>query len=912
GAGADTMNGGAGNDYYYVDNKLDVVNETDKTMTAVDPKNQAAKSVVAKDLGGKDTVESTSSYVLGDYVENLVLKGISGTSGTGNASNNVITGNSGDNLLTGLAGNDTLIGDEGNDTLDGGLGMDVLNGGDGSDVYLVNNISDKIIDSSGDEDQIISSVDYDLSTTPDVEWLTLFGNAISATGNDLNNLLQEQDGGKNNNDFSGAAGDDSLDGQGGNDTLDGGLGNDTLNGGDGEDTAIFNGSKDDYNIIYNADANEIIVSYSGSDSEIANDGEEDTLLNIEFVKFSDSDLAVPVTELPAVFNIIDIPPVIITPPPVTELPAIFISEPNISITEGNDGTTSAQISISLNSASNDVVTVNYKTSDGSATADSDYTATNGTLTFAKGQTTQTINVDIVGDNLMEDDENFNVSLSSPTNAKLSNGNAKITILTDDLPTENNDKLIATVGNDSIDALSGNDSIDGTDGNDTVLGGAGNDTLIGGTGDDLLSGNDDNDVLIDDSGKDVMSGGAGDDVFKPAGEKGSVFIEDTGGMDTLDASNAVKGVQLDLNAGKTSNVGGRIVTINDGGEISDPLDVFFLQDLTGSFSDDLPNVKEVVPQVVKTLDDFQKDTQIGLGSFMDKPIGSFGSAKLDYVYHTDLAMTHDAAVFSMALTTLNLGSGVDWAEAQLEALLQVALHSNDIGFRDNAVKTVVMMTDADYHKAGDASFLPANNGDGILDGTPAGTGEDYPSVSMLSKALADAGIVPIFAVTSDVVPQYTDLVAQLGTGSVVTLSSDSSDLVSVLKAGINKATIATVENAIGSDFDDTLIGGANANTLNGGKGADTLTGGTGKDVFVFDTIETGDVITDFTKGDKIDLTALDVKFKFVTEFDAKDATGQLRFDAATNTLLGSVDAGAEAEFSVKLNGVKTLAIEDLML
>ncbi len=918
GVGADTMSGGAGNDYYYVDNKLDVVNETDKVVAAaaLDLKNQAVKLVVAKDLGGNDTVESTSSYVLGNYIENLVLKGITGTSGTGNASNNKITGTIGDNLLTGLAGNDTLIGDEGNDTLDGGLGMDVLNGGNGSDVYFVNNKEDKIIETadSGDEDQIVSSVDYDLGTTPDVEWLTLFGKSITATGNDLDNLLQEQDGGKNANVFNGGNGNDTLDGQGGNDTLEGSEGNDTLNGGDGIDMAVFSGSQDDYQITYNADANEIIVSFTGGADLTSLDEGTDTLLDIEFIKFSDSDIVIPVTELPAVIEVIGTPPVvIIEPPPVAELPVLFISEPNITMVEGNDGKKLATINVSLNAASSGVVTVNYASYDGSATASSDYTATSGTLTFAAGETTQMINVEIVGDNLMEDDENFTVTLNTPTNAKLANDSVKVTILTDDLPTETetDDKLIASAGNDHIDGLGGNDNVDGADGNDTLLGGAGNDTLSGGNGDDLLSGNNDNDVLSDNAGKDTLSGGAGDDVFKPAGENGSVFLEDTGGDDTLDASNAAKGVQIDLNAGKESNLGGRIITMNDGGEISDPLDVFFLQDLTGSFGDDLPNVKEVVPQVVVALHEFQKNTQIGLGSFMDKPNGMFGDAKMDYVYNTDLTMTTDPTVFSMALSTLKLGSGYDLPEAQLESLLQVALHSNDIGFRDNAVKTVVMMTDADYHKAGDA-HLPANNGDGVLDGTPAGTGEDYPAVAMLSKALEGAGIVPIFAVTSDVVPIYSDLVTQLGTGSVVTLSKDSSDLVSVLKTGINKATIATVENAIGSDFADTLIGGANANKLNGGKGADSLTGGTGKDTFVFDTIETGDVITDFAKGDKIDLTALDVKFKFVTAFNATDATGDLRFDAATNTLFGSIDAGNEAEFSVKLNGVKTLVADDLVL
>jgi Ca2+-binding RTX toxin-like protein len=804
GVGNDTMTGGAGNDYYFVDSKSDQVIE--------------AKS------GGTDTIESTMSYSLNappastaaknpgalksplSEVENLVLKNDLGKdiSGEGNKLNNYITGTIGNNLLSGLDGNDTLDGGDGEDTLDGGLGKDVLNGGNGNDIYFLNNTEDKIIDAGGDLDQIISSVSFDITTSDQIEVLTLFGEkATDGTGNEADNLLQEQDGGRTANSFIGAAGNDTIDAQGGNDTLDGGEGNDTLDGGDGDDTVIFMSSKDDYQITYDADSSEITVEYIG---EVTNEG-IDTLINVENLQFADA---------PAV-AMIDVVPDFIEPP----LPFIEITPENPIVPETPAG--------------------------------------------------------------------------EP-----------------ELPTSGGDIIIAPKGEIiPLDGFAGDDKITGTDGNDTLNGGADNDTLIGGKGDDFLSGNDENDTLIDNDGNDTLSGGAGDDVFKPAGEKGKVFIQDVGGNDTLDASKAAKDVQINLSAGKESNVGGRIVTMNDGGVVSDPLDVFFLQDLTGSFGDDLPNVKAVVPQAVDALKVIQPNTQIGLGSFMDKPIGDRGDAMVDYVYQTNLTMTTEPSIFSMALSSLALGSGYDWPEAQLESLFQVAKHSNDIGFRENAVKTVVLMTDADYHKAGNNADLGANNEDGVIDGSPAGTGEDYPSVEALSKALSDSGIVPIFAVTNDVVGIYTDLVTQLGTGSVVTLSSDSSDLVKVLQAGIKSATVATVENAIGSDFNDVLVGGAGVNVLNGGIGADTLTGGSGKDVFVFNTVETGDVITDFAKGDKIDLSGMETKFSFVSSF-GDDATGQVRFDATTNTLQGSVDAGSEAEFSVQLNGVKAITAADLIL
>src|SRR5439155_7385963 len=68
------------------------------------------------DPGGVDEVDSSVSYALGPYLENLTLTGSAGLAGTGNALANAITGNSGNNVLTGGLGNDSLIGGPGQDT----------------------------------------------------------------------------------------------------------------------------------------------------------------------------------------------------------------------------------------------------------------------------------------------------------------------------------------------------------------------------------------------------------------------------------------------------------------------------------------------------------------------------------------------------------------------------------------------------------------------------------------------------------------------------------------------------------------------------------------------------------------------------------------------------------------------------
>ena len=61
----------------------------------------------------------------------------------------------------------------------------------------------------------------------------------------------------------------------------------------------------------------------------------------------------------------------------------------------------------------------------------------------------------------------------------------------------------------------------------------------------------------------------------------------------------------------------------------------------------------------------------------------------------------------------------------------------------------------------------------------------------------------------------------------------------------------IENLIGSDHNDILVGDIAGNILDGGKGDDTLTGGDGVDKFVLGGVEDGtDIVTDFTNFDRI--------------------------------------------------------------
>jgi uncharacterized Zn-binding protein involved in type VI secretion len=127
------------------------------------------------------------------------------------------------------------------------------------------------------------------------------------------------------------------------------------------------------------------------------------------------------------------------------LPTISIND--VTVTEGNTGTTPAVFTVTLSAASSQTVTVNYATANSTGTAGSDYTATSGTLTFAPGITSQTITVAVLGDTRNEANETFFVNLSTPSNATIADGQGQGTILNDDaLPALSINNVTVTEGN----------------------------------------------------------------------------------------------------------------------------------------------------------------------------------------------------------------------------------------------------------------------------------------------------------------------------------------------------------------------------------------------------------------------------------------------------------------------------------
>ncbi len=115
-------------------------------------------------------------------------------------------------------------------------------------------------------------------------------------------------------------------------------------------------------------------------------------------------------------------------------PTTTVSIANAIVTEGTSGSNNLRLMVSLSAASTSAVTVQYSTSDGTASAPADYTAvSNQTITFNAGETSKVISIPIVTDSVDEADETFSVTLSNASGANISPtaGSATATIFDDD-------------------------------------------------------------------------------------------------------------------------------------------------------------------------------------------------------------------------------------------------------------------------------------------------------------------------------------------------------------------------------------------------------------------------------------------------------------------------------------------------
>jgi len=910
--GNDVMSGGTGDDTYVVDSSLD--------------------SVVESGGAGTDLVLSGVSFTLGSTLENLTLTGTA-INGTGNALNNVLTGNS---------GNNTLNGGGGSDTLDGGAGNDTLVGGAANDTYTVDSAADVVTEVAAEgTDLVQASVTYTLGA--EVDNLTLTGAAaINATGNTTNNVLTGNSG---NNLLAGGAGNDTMAGGANADSyvVDSALDVVTENFGSGNDTvqasisytlganlenlsltgtAAINatGNTASNNVTGNS-GNNLIDGGTGNDVMSGGDG-DDTFVVDSSLDSVGGDTGTDLVQASVTFTL-------------------------GSTVENLILTGSAAINGTGN-ALNNVLTGNS----GNNTLDGG--AGNDTMAGGAGNDTYVVSssLDVITENFGEGSDFVQSSVSFTLGSNVEDmvlmgggaingtGNSLVNV------------LIGSSGNNILDGAAGSDMMSGSLGDDTYIVDSTFETIteavdegtdqvqssatftLGNNFENLTltgvaaingAGNGLDNVLTGNDGINQLAGGAGNDTYV-VNTDGDLAVEDTGnGLDQVLSS-------------VSFTLGANVEQLT----------------LTG-----IANLNATGNELDNTLVGNSGNNSLNGGNGVDTMSGGAGDDI--YIVGTDGdGVTEDS------------GAGIDRVNSRVSFVLGDNIENLTLtgaavidGTGNGLVNTLIGNgagntldggADADTMRgaAGNDTYIVDDSGDSAIEGVGRGIDQVLSGVSFtlganlenLTLTGSDAidgtgnGLDNVMTGNSGInhfnggAGNDTYILDTIGDRGFEAIGKGIDEIISsvsyTLGVNIERLTLSGGDaiNGTGNALDNLLTGNGSDNVLVGGAGKDTLVGGIGADVFALlsaadsaaDTLR--DIISDFSSadGDTVDLSALDANtatggddaFSFIggAAFSAVDATGQVRF--GSGILYGSTDADADAEFSIRLTGVTTLVVSDLVL
>lgn len=898
GTGADAMTGGDGDDTYLVDNVGDTVTEASAAST--------------------DTVISSVSFTLGDYVENLELSLSSNIDGTGNSEANRITGNSGNNVLSGNGGNDSLFGlggddtlnggdgfdsliggdgadtvnagagddwvrgedgndilngdagidkifgEAGNDTLDGGAGNDILTGGTGDDTYVVDSNADRVIENSNEGTDTVQSSVSQFALVDNVENLTLTGSSdINGTGNSLDNTI------------TGNSGANILIGAGGSDTLIGGAGGDTYIISDNTDTIQEDAGAAGTDIVkasvtHTLASNIENLTLTGT-SNIDGTGNADnnTIIGNSGDNTLTGDAGDDRLEGRAGTD---------TLVGGAGDDTYVITDALDSITEGSGaGTDTVESHITYTLGSNLENLTLIGSGHINATGNSgDNTITGGSGrnridggtgadTMAGGAGNDTYVVDNVSDTVTESFNEGTDLVESSVNFTLTSGveNILLTGSSDLNATGSSDNNFIR-GNNGINTLIGNA------GDDILFGFGGNDTLSGGSGADSLYGDAGSDNINGGTGNDALRGGAGRDTFVFTSGFGDDTLYDfTVGFDSIDVSTLSLGTFADV-LSNTADVSGDAVITLSGNTItltgvtkSQLLSTDFIGLTPGATSgDDVMNGLSSA----ETLDGLAgNDTIYGNGGD-DTLVGGAGNDLLDGGAGADdmSGGTGDDTYIvnhSGDTTTENASEGTDTVQSDTGWTLGANI--------ENLTLTGSGNINGNGH-SGD-NVIRGNSGDNIL----SGNGGSDALFGNAGNDTLNGGSVADTLIG--------------GTGDDTINASGSNDWV---RGEDGNDTLN------GQDGRDRIFGEAGNDTITGGNDIDTLTGGLGDDIFDYNALsEIGDIITDFetgANGDQMDMIGI----LSAVGYGGVDALGDGRVRAiqsTTDTLI-QIDTTGSSDYS----------------
>ncbi|KAK1880467.1 Integrin beta-8, partial [Dissostichus eleginoides] len=210
----------------------------------------------------------------------------------------------------------------------------------------------------------------------------------------------------------------------------------------------------------------------------------------------------------------------------------------------------------------------------------------------------------------------------------------------------------------------------------------------------------------------------------------------------------------------------------------PVDLYYLVDVSASMQENLDHLKTVGVALSLRMTEHSSDLQLGFGSFVDKPVSPYinvhpskiSNPCSDYEircrpahgFHHVLGMTGNISEFTRVIKRQRISGNMDTPEGGLDALLQAAVCQRDLGWRPEAKRLLLLMTDQPSHLALDsrvAGIVTPNDGLCHLENNvyTGSTRQDHPSVGQLSDKLLENHMYLIFAVEKQQYKWYEALV-----------------------------------------------------------------------------------------------------------------------------------------------------------
>ena len=608
----------------------------------------------------------------------------------------------------------------------------------------------------------------------------------------------------------------------------------------------------------------------------------------------------------------------------------------VSLAEGGSGATAFSYIVTRTGAATGVSTVNWSvTGSGANPASSaDFSGgalPAGTITFAAGETSKTIAINVAGDTAVEANEGFTVTLLGASGATLGTATASGVITNDDAtaPPSAGGQVITSKGpGDVLVGGSGADTLNASQGSDTLTGGGGADWFVyktppwnPGQVTDFAIGAD----RLDLSGLFQASGYTGSDPvrdgyvsFHPDGSNTRVMFDSDGPASGNPWSITVTTLAGVSSAGLSwAQLSGSGVTTNPPPEGA--IIVFAGQSNTGGAgmsASTLSNAWKPDPLTLIWNSQAQQWAQMNPGvntGYAGNP-GGWGP---EVQFAIDFRASHPDEVLRIVKyaeggTPLNQDLGTwhyDWSPAsdgelfdQTTSQIQQASAAAG-GVRPDAVffgqgeEDANSSTAAQAYGANLAAFVDAVRAEWMADPDgkvgifQIGGSPQYAAAVRTGQQQVDAADPDLLSFDTLGLPLQPDGLHYAAT-SYEAIGANFLDMYEAWRGGATSEPPPPPGQVIVSDtYGDTLTGGAGADTLIAGQGPDLLTGSAGADQFVYnDGPWNAGRISDFKPGtDRIDLRGL------------LDDAGYTRADAIADryVLLENVSGGVKV--SVDMDG-----------